>query len=129
MSPRLPLLLAACLSLAGCKARDGDLLMEAARRLGDKFAACGGATPCEITARFRAAAGGASLGARVENRIRWDRYLKDSDIEVHLTGTGVVTLRGEAPDRALKQRAVELARTTVGVERVVDELGLPEEDD
>jgi osmotically-inducible protein OsmY len=128
MSLRLPILLAACLALAGCKARDGDILMEAARRLGEKFEDCG-ASPCELTARFRAAAGGASLGARVENRIRWDRYLKDSDVEVTLTGTGVVTLRGQVPDGALKQRAVELARTTVGVERVVDELELPEEGD
>jgi hypothetical protein len=129
MSLRLPILLLPALLLAGCKARDGDILIEAARRLGEKFEACGGAGPSQLTARFRAAAGGASLGARVENRIRWDRYLKDSDVEVVLTGTGVVTLRGEVPDRSLKLRAVELARTTVGVERVVDELELPEEGD
>lgn len=122
-------LLLLLLTASGCKARDGDILLAAAGRLGDKFEAAGGTGPAQLTARFRAVAGGASLGARVENRIRWDRYLKDSAIEVSLTGTGVVTLRGEVPDRSLKQRAVELARTTTGVERVVDELKLPDEDD
>lgn len=126
MSRRLYLLLPVLL-IAGCKARDGDILVKAAQRIGAKFEAVGGATPSGLTAQFRSAAGGASLGARVENRIRWDRYLKDSSVEVLLTGTGVVTLRGEVPDRALKLRAVELARTTVGVDRVVDELTVPEE--
>lgn len=120
---RRTVLLIACLSLAGCKARDGDILLKAAARVADKFDAG------EVTARFRAAAGESSLGGRVESRIRWDRYLKDSDLEVALTGVGVVTLRGEVPDAALKGRAVELARTTVGVERVVDEMTVAGEDD
>lgn len=118
--------LIACLTLCGCKARDGDILLKAAARLADKFEAAGSG---ELTARFRAAAGESSVGGRVESRLRWDRYLKGSEIEVALTGVGEVALRGEVADAALKARAVELARTTVGVERVVDELKVAGEDD
>ena len=59
---------------------------------------------------------------RVYSRIHWDKTLHDARIEVHMLRDGVVLLRGLVPDAAAKAHAVELARDTVDVTGVVDEL-------
>lgn len=59
---------------------------------------------------------------RVYSRIRWDRTLHDSRIEVHMLRDGVVLLRGVVPDAAARAHAVTLARDTVEVNGVIDEL-------
>jgi hyperosmotically inducible periplasmic protein len=50
--------------------------------------------------------------------------LKGSDISVDTNQNGVVTLTGTIPNEAARAKAVEIARTTKGVRRVVDELKL-----
>jgi hyperosmotically inducible protein len=60
--------------------------------------------------------------SRVYSRIHWDKTLVDSRIEVHMMRDGLVLLRGVVPDAAAKLHAVELARDTVDVTGVVDEL-------
>src|SRR4051794_34723397 len=59
---------------------------------------------------------------RVYARIHWDKTLTDARIEVHMLRDGLVLLRGLVPDAAARARAVELARDTVDVTAVVDEL-------
>jgi osmotically-inducible protein OsmY len=61
--------------------------------------------------------------SRVYSRIHWDRALHDSKIEVHVLRDGSVLLRGMVPDAQAKQRAIALAKDTVDVSAVVDELG------
>ena len=63
----------------------------------------------------------AALRERVAARLRMDKALAGSTLEVEVDGTKV-TLRGEAPDAATKKRAVELAEGTLGVEEVADEM-------
>jgi hyperosmotically inducible protein len=48
--------------------------------------------------------------------------LKGSDISVDTNHEGVVTLTGTVPNEAARARAVEMAQSTKGVRRVVDEL-------
>jgi hypothetical protein len=59
---------------------------------------------------------------RVYARLHWDRTLNGSRIEVHMMRGGTVLLRGAVPDNAARQRAVAIARDTVGVAAVIDEL-------
>jgi osmotically-inducible protein OsmY len=59
---------------------------------------------------------------RVYSRIHWDKTLQGSRIEVHMLRDGVVLLRGTVPDAAAKAHAIELARDTIDVTGVVDEL-------
>ena len=73
----------------------------------------------------RASVHSMGVGSRVYGRIHWDKALTDSTIEVtanHDASTVSVTLRGTVPDDAAKQKAVALARDTVGVATVVDQL-------
>lgn len=60
--------------------------------------------------------------ARVYSRLRWDKQIATTDFEIDSADGGVVTLRGQVRTAAAKVKAVDLARDTVGVERVVDQL-------
>ena len=59
---------------------------------------------------------------RVYSRLHWDKALVGSRIEVHVLRGGVATLKGSVPDEAARTRAVTLARETVDVASVIDEL-------
>lgn len=63
-----------------------------------------------------------SVQSRVYGRLHWDKMLVNSNLELTAEGGGVVTLRGTVPSKEARQRAVELATDTVGVERVIDRL-------
>jgi len=63
-----------------------------------------------------------SLDSRVALRLRWDADMAGADVQVRLAGPGAVELRGTVADLTQRRRAVQLARTTVGVESVVDAL-------
>lgn len=111
------------LAVAGCQTRDADLLGLACQRAGQKLGLARGPATGTITGTLRGSLGETSLSARVESRLRWERSLADKPIEVVTTGPGTVTLRGTLDDQGLRTRAVELAKTTLGVEKVIDELG------
>ena len=64
------------------------------------------------------------LDARVLWRIRWDKALAGADIQVDSPMGGVVHLRGVVNDLSRQRRALELAESTEGVDRVINELGL-----
>lgn len=59
---------------------------------------------------------------RVYARLRWDKTLAGATVYIEVQEGGLVVLRGTVPNKSAKSRAVELARDTVGVARVTDEL-------
>lgn len=62
--------------------------------------------------------------ARVKTSIGGDDRLNDSNIDVDTNRDGVVTLRGTVASEADRARAVDIARRTDGVRRVVDALSV-----
>jgi osmotically-inducible protein OsmY len=62
--------------------------------------------------------------ARVYGRLHWDKALYDAKIDLEARKDGVLTLRGTVPDAAARAKAVALARETVGVTEVIDQLTL-----
>jgi hyperosmotically inducible protein len=60
--------------------------------------------------------------AKVKTKIMRDDLLDKSDIDVDTDADGLVTLKGTVTSDAAKNRAIELARTTDGVRKVVDRL-------
>ena len=119
---RWALLAMVCISVVGCQARDGDLLAQAGHKAAQKLGLTRGPSTNTLTGTLRGSLGETSLSARVENRLRWDRFLANQAIEVLQTGPATVTLKGQLPEEAMRARATEIARATLGVERVVDEL-------
>ena len=62
--------------------------------------------------------------ARVYSRLHWDRSLNSARIEVHPVKGGGVLLRGTVADEAAREHAVALARDTMDVSEVIDELNV-----
>jgi hypothetical protein len=90
-------------------------------------AAASGSAPVTPAAQpFTPAAAVATtpIDARVLWRIRWDKALAGADIQVETPSGGVVQIHGVVNDLPRQRRAVELAETTEGVDKVVSELGL-----
>jgi len=61
---------------------------------------------------------------RVYSRLHWEKALTTSALEVEVQPGGVTLLRGVVPDARAKVKAVDLARNTVGVIQVVDQLSV-----
>jgi hypothetical protein len=102
----------------GCERQDAERLTRVGWKVADKLQ---GLVPDKTPwgASWSPVPDG-SLEARVRARFEADKYLAPLNIEVIATDHGV-RLRGRVADEVLKRRAVELAESTVGVEKVADE--------
>lgn len=103
----------------GCNRTDADKLARVGWRVADKVQALipdrtpfGSALPNSKQP---------GLDDRVRERFKQDRYLTSSPIEITADGNSI-RLRGQVNDEILKRRAVEIAESTVGVEKVIDEI-------
>src|SRR5205085_1464034 len=59
---------------------------------------------------------------RVYGRLHWDKALEGANLEISVSENQAVVLSGNVASAAAKQKAEELARDTVGVSSVVNEL-------
>lgn len=73
-------------------------------------------------ARTRANVHDQEVISRIYSRIHWDKALVGSTLELEVRDGGTAVLRGGVADEAARKRAVDLAKETVGVTLVVDEL-------
>jgi osmotically-inducible protein OsmY len=73
--------------------------------------------------RARGSVHSMGVASRVYGRLHWDKALTTSTLELEVSN-GVVTLRGEVPNARAKARAVELAKETVGITQVIDQLAI-----
>ena len=64
--------------------------------------------------------------ARVTARLRWEKSLSDASIQV-VASEGGIELKGKVAKVAQKKRAVELAESTTGVDRVTESLEVDEQ--
>jgi hyperosmotically inducible protein len=81
-----------------------------------------GETVREGFAKTREAVHGMGVESRVYGRLHWDKALTASTLDLDVKAGGILTLRGAVPDAAAKAQAVALARDTVGVTQVIDQL-------
>ena len=65
-----------------------------------------------------------ALDVRVGLRLRWDNNLGGAQIQVSNAG-GTVELKGTVRNLTQRRRAMELAESTAGVEKVTDALEVP----
>jgi hyperosmotically inducible protein len=101
-------------TMASAPAQIGERVDRALDRLGDNLR--------EGWEEARGAVNRMGLQARVYSRVRWDKTLENETIEIDVQATDAVVLRGNVKNEAAKHKAIQLARETVGVARVVDEL-------
>jgi osmotically-inducible protein OsmY len=115
----IPLLL---LVLTGCARQDTEILGRVGRNLAGKAKASTAGLRERLP--FRIAAGEPSVAERVQQRLASDRALAGVAFDVQANGSngGDVEVKGTVERDEQKRRAVELAETTVGVERVIDSI-------
>jgi hyperosmotically inducible protein len=94
-----------------------DKAIEATKKAGDKTAS----VAKEVASATGAAVTDGWITTKVKAKITDETVLNGSDITVE-TDDHVVTLKGAVRSRASKDRALEIARGTEGVARVVDQL-------
>lgn len=111
-------------SLVSCQSKDAERLAALGTRLREKaqgLVASGGG-PLRGLQSVPLRLGELSVDARVLARLQWDKGLADAVIEVHAVGDSAVELTGKVRDMDAKRRALELAQTTAGVEKVMDKM-------
>lgn len=124
-------LLAACLFVAataspvqaqqGLGERIGQQLDRGVDRLSEEFR--------EGWQSLRKSVDQLGVRGRVYSRLRWDKQLTDSEIDIDVEEEGVVALRGQVTSAEAKKKATQLATDTVGVHRVVNELTIEATDE
>lgn len=111
-----------CLLLTGCVRQDTEILSRVGRKLADRVQTASSGIQDRLP--FKVSSGEPTMQERVEQRLRSDKSLAKTTIEVVIDGRRV-ELKGTVESDEQKRRAVDLAETTVGVERVTDSLQAP----
>src|SRR5579862_5297873 len=114
------LLLSSVVFGAGCNRRDTECLSSIGRKLAERAGAAT-ASCRERLDGLKQLRGEGSLNERVSTRLRWEKVLADTPIEVVVSGSDV-ELKGTVKYAEQRSRAVELAESTAGVEKVVTSL-------
>lgn len=106
--------------ITGCNRQDTDGLGRIGRKVLDRTQVA--ASPLrEKFDHTLKGIGATSVKDRVQQRLQWDKALAETSIAVTVTDN-VVQLKGNLKNAEQRRRAVELAESTAGVERVTDEL-------
>jgi hypothetical protein len=103
----------------GCDSHDGDRLARVGRKVTQKVEAL-----IPQRSPFGNSIGlgkSPSVEERVRERFKSDRHLAPQAIEITAEG-GIIHLKGTVDREVLQRRAVEIAESTIGVDKVVDEL-------
>src|SRR4051794_13908965 len=108
--------LTAALLCTGCDQEDAQRLARVGQLLGRRAAAFSVSPPRAFNPALAATADG--LAERVRQRLRHDKFLTATPVTVEAVGPDVVRLSGDVRKTDLRQRAVQLANSTVGVARV-----------
>jgi hypothetical protein len=122
----LGVLLAGMALLGGCDRQDADRLADMGRKAAGHLEHASGGAQGKLASGLQGLLPGGcdTLDGRVSARLRWDKHLIGTQIQVHLKGE-VIELRGTVTNQEQKQRAVQLAEMTAGVQRVSDLLSVP----
>jgi BON domain len=122
-------LVLAC-GLSGCSGDDKEHLASVGRKLAEHFQSVSAEAGTRLSRGWQAARNpnpDLPLDARLSVRLRYDKNLARADIAVRTTGADV-ELRGKVRDAEQHRRAVDLAESTAGVDKVEDALEESRED-
>jgi osmotically-inducible protein OsmY len=100
---------------------DRDTVADEVRAAGEKA----GAKAAEVAGQAQEALATGGVTAKIKAKMALDELVQARDIKVDFAD-GVVTLTGTVRSDAERARAVDLARETAGVSRVVDHLARAE---
>jgi hyperosmotically inducible periplasmic protein len=83
-----------------------------------------GAELSQAWAGVRSSVDKMGVQGRVYGRLHWDKALENATLDIDVRDGQVVVLKGKVESPAAKQKAEQLARDTIGVSSVVNELAV-----
>lgn len=110
--------------LSGCSKQDKEIFSSVGRKVAIKVEDSTGPARKKVEASLKTLRGGileGSLEDAIQFRFKTDKELHREAIEVVNKGEGAILLKGELTDLGMKGRAIALAQTTRGVEKVEEE--------
>src|SRR5262249_15234614 len=106
-------------TLAGCNRQDTECLSSMGRKIVDRVSLASAACRQRFDGGFKATkdtkSSGDNLHDRVTLRLRWEKALADLPLEVVVSGQDI-ELKGTVNTPEQRNRAVEVAESTTGVE-------------
>jgi osmotically-inducible protein OsmY len=121
-------LLFACLAFAGCNRQDADCLSRIGRKISAHAKGSAGDVGAKVDLAFNGPKKEPTLQEKIHDRLRWDNALADIKLEVNVKDKEV-ELKGEVKTAQQRQRAIDLAETLAGVEKVTDAIVVREADE
>ncbi len=109
----------------GCTQQDRESLGKVGRRIFQEMEDTTGTSPNPLASGLQAVRGSVSdsnLDSRVVLRLRWERELEGTCIRARVIGPATVQLEGLLKEESQRGRAIEIAKTTCGVEQVEDKM-------
>jgi len=110
----------------GCTRQDTESLSNIGRKIMERASAATAPYRQKLVDFKSANASLDSIQDRVTCRLRWEKVLADTPIEVVASGAEI-ELKGTVKSLEQRTRAVEIAESTMGVERVLNSLTVSEE--
>jgi osmotically-inducible protein OsmY len=102
----------------GCSRQDTECLSNIGRKIMDRAGTATASCRQKFDGLKSLRAGSDSLQDRVLQRLRWEKMLADAPIEVVVIGKDI-ELKGSVKTAEQRARAVEVAESTLGVDRVL----------
>jgi hypothetical protein len=124
------LMLGLALLAGGCSSGDTERLGRIGQKLASRGESITGDAGAKLTRGMQMARDGLdepSLETKVKSRLRWDNIVGEAKIEVLAKGNDV-ELKGSVRDEDQRHRAMDVAQTTAGVEKVTDSLEIAKAD-
>ena len=121
----LAALIVSVVCLAGCNRQDTECLTRIGRKIALHAKNSTGELGSKVDLSWAGVRKEPSLQEKVQDRLRWENTLTEIAFEVHVKDKQV-ELKGIVKTPLQRQRAVELAETVAGVEKVSDALTVPE---
>ena len=119
------LLVSLSLWTAGCNRQDTECLSRIGRKVVDRA----NSGTSGLREKLRGFKGGTLSGNELQDkialRLRWEKVLAEIPFEIIVQGKEI-ELKGTVKTQVQRDRAVELAESTVGVERVLVNLSIQE---
>src|SRR5207302_7706565 len=112
-------------ALGGCSRQDTECLSNIGRKIVERASAATASCRERIEVLKNSRVGTNDLQDRVTLRLRWEKMLADTPIEVSASGQEI-ELKGVVKTTEQRSRAVELAESTTGVQRVLVSLTVAE---
>jgi len=124
MSRALPLILVICFLCGVASAQQQPGTAEKIGEKIDRGLTQIGTELSQAWAEARKSVEKMGVQGRVYGRLHWDKALEHANVDIDVRDGQVVLLKGKVDSAAAKQKAEQLARDTVGVNDVVNELAI-----